>query len=155
MPDPVGGNAFHGSAFYYNRNSATGANEPRQRRQSETRRCFAAIRRWLGGPIVRNRLCSSRIMSSNCATIRFLLLTQLWHESVEPGRLRACQFFPTSVTTAPNCHAVVIDLSNNLPQPGTDLAPDPNNATYLQQVSCAIYSLNSIWANNQESATIG
>ena len=45
-----GGNAFHGSAFYYNRNSATGANDAldQGRRQSETGRCFAAIRRRAG-----------------------------------------------------------------------------------------------------------
>ena len=45
-----GSNAFHGSAFYYNRNSATGANDALDKasRLSETRRCFAAIRRRSG-----------------------------------------------------------------------------------------------------------
>ena len=47
-----GGNAFHGSAFYYNRNyRVRGQRRPRQsRRQSETGRRFAAIRRRGGRP---------------------------------------------------------------------------------------------------------
>ncbi|MGB9085372.1 MAG: hypothetical protein WCC46_12175, partial [Terriglobales bacterium] len=67
--------------------------------------------------------------------------------ATNPSNLDAfvlANFFPPSVTTAPNLPTPSsLICPNNLPQPGTDLAPDPNNATYLQQVSCAIYALNS------------
>ena len=76
-----GSNAFHGSAFYYNRNSATGANDAIDKANGFPKPlgCFAAIRRqgWAG------RFCetvygSSWIMSSNCGTIRFLSSTRHW-----------------------------------------------------------------------------
>ena len=45
-----GSNAFHGSAFYYNRNSVFGANDALDKAAgiSETGRCFAAVRRRSG-----------------------------------------------------------------------------------------------------------
>ena len=54
-----GGNAFHGSAFYYNRNSATGANDALDKaagypKQEDALQQFGA---GLGGPILRNRFC--------------------------------------------------------------------------------------------------
>jgi hypothetical protein len=53
-----GSNAFHGSAFYYNRNSATGANDALDKaagnpKPEDALQQFGA---GLGGPIVRNRL---------------------------------------------------------------------------------------------------
>ena len=53
-----GSNAFHGSAFYYNRNSATGANDALDKaagfpRPEDALQQFGA---GLGGPILRNRL---------------------------------------------------------------------------------------------------
>jgi len=55
-----GSNAFHGSAFYYNRNSATGANTLSTNcRLSPAARCFATIRSGMGG-----RLCAIACSSS-------------------------------------------------------------------------------------------
>jgi hypothetical protein len=53
-----GSNAFHGSAFYYNRNSATGANDALDKasgnpKPEDALQQFGA---GVGGPIVRNRL---------------------------------------------------------------------------------------------------
>jgi len=142
-----GGNAFHGSAFYYNRNSATGANDALDKaagnpKPEDALQQFGA---GLGGPIVRNRLWffadyEQQLRNNPIPVINSALATN-------PSNLDAfvlANFFPPSVTTAPNLPTPSsLICPNNLPQPGTDLAPDPNNATYLQQVSCAIYSLNS------------
>ena len=142
-----GGNAFHGSAFYYNRNSATGANYALDKaagnpKPEDALQQFGA---GLGGPIVRNRLWffadyEQQLRNNPIPVINSALATN-------PSNLDAfvlANFFPPSVTTAPNLPTPSsLTCPNNLPQPGTDLAPDPNNATYLQQVSCAIYSLNS------------
>ena len=142
-----GGNAFHGSAFYYNRNSATGANDALDKaagnpKPEDALQQFGA---GLGGPIVRNRLWffadyEQQLRNNPIPVINSALATN-------PSNLDAfvlANFFPPSVTTAPNLPTPSsLTCPNNLPQPGTDLAPDPNNATYLQQVSCAIYSLNS------------
>ena len=142
-----GGNAFHGSEFYYNRNSATGANDALDKaagnpKPEDALQQFGA---GLGGPIVRNRLWffadyEQQLRNNPIPVINSALATN-------PSNLDAfvlANFFPPSVTTAPNLPTPSsLTCPNNLPQPGTDLAPDPNNATYLQQVSCAIYSLNS------------
>ncbi|MGB9264912.1 MAG: carboxypeptidase regulatory-like domain-containing protein [Terriglobales bacterium] len=142
-----GGNAFHGSAFYYNRNSATGANDALDKaagnpKPEDALQQFGA---GLGGPIVRNRLWffadyEQQLRNNPIPVINSALATN-------PSNLDAfvlANFFPPSVTTAPNLPTPSsLICPNNLPQPGTDLAPDPNNATYLQQVSCAIYALNS------------
>ena len=142
-----GGNAFHGSAFNYNRNSATGANDALDKaagnpKPEDALQQFGA---GLGGPIVRNRLWffadyEQQLRNNPIPVINSALATN-------PSNLDAfvlANFFPPSVTTAPNLPTPSsLICPNNLPQPGTDLAPDPNNATYLQQVSCAIYSLNS------------
>ncbi len=142
-----GGNAFHGSAFYYNRNSAFEANDALDKAagnpkpEDDLQQFGAAV----GGPILHNRLWffadyEQQLHNNPIAVINPALQTN-------PSNLDAfvlANFFPPSVTTAPTLPTPSSSICpNNLPQPGTDLAPDPSNETYLQQVSCAINALNS------------
>ncbi len=142
-----GSNAFHGGAFYYNRNSvfeaddaldkAAGNPQPEDHLQQ-----FGAA---VGGPILRNRLWffadyEQQLHNNPISVINSALQTN-------PSNLDAfvlANFFPPSVTTAPPLPPPSsLTCPNNLPQPGNDSAPDPNSATYLQQVSCVINALNS------------
>jgi len=90
------------------------------------RRCFAAFGAGLGGPIVRNRLWffadyEQQLRNNPIPVINSALATN-------PSNLDAfvlANFFPPSVTTAPNLPTPSsLTCPNNLPQPGTDLAPD-------------------------------
>jgi len=130
-----GSNEFHGSAFYYNRNSATGANDSLSNasgfpKQQDALQQFGG---GLGGPIVRNRLWF------------FLDYEQQLENdpiSVINPALAAVQanlptYFGIPAGTklpAPNAP---------YPIPGNDSAPDPNNPVYLQQVSNTLNALNS------------
>jgi hypothetical protein len=137
-----GGNAFHGAVFYYNRNSVFGANDALDKaagnpKPEDDLQQFGA---GLGGPILRNRLWffadyEQQLHNNPISVINSALATN-------PSSLDAfvlANFFPSSVTTAP----ALPPPNGPLPVPGTDTAPDPNNATYLQQVSNAINALNS------------
>jgi hypothetical protein len=130
-----GSNVFHGSAFYYNRNSATGANDSLSNASgfSKPEDALQQFGAGVGGPIVRNRLW-------------FFLDYEQQREND-----------PISVIN-PALAAVQADLPDNFgipagtklpapnapyPVPGNDTAPDPNNPMYLQQVSNALNALNS------------
>lgn len=134
-----GGNALHGSVFYYNRNSVTGANDaldiaagnpkPDDRLQQ-----FGA---GLGGPIVRNKL---------------------WFFADYEQQLRN---FPNEVinsalATNPSNLAAFLNANFNvplgtplpapkgpLPIPNTDAAPEFTDNIYLQQVSNTMNAINS------------
>src|SRR5208282_435923 len=137
-----GSNALHGSAFYYNRNSAFGANDALDKaagnpKPEDDLQQFGA---GLGGPIVRNRLWffldyEQQLRNNPISVINSDLATT-------PANLNSfvlANFFPPSVTTAP----ALPPPNGPLPVPGTDTAPDPNNPTYLQQVSNVVNALNS------------
>jgi hypothetical protein len=137
-----GSNAFHGSAFYYNRNSAFGANDALDKaagnpKPEDDLQQFGA---GLGGPIVRNRLWffldyEQQLRNNPISVINSDLATT-------PANLNSfllANFFPPSVTTAP----ALPPPNGPLPVPGTDTAPDPNNPTYLQQVSNVVNALDS------------
>jgi hypothetical protein len=141
-----GGNAFHGSAFYYNRNSATGANDALDKaagypKPEDALQQFGA---GLGGPILRNRLWffvdyEQQLRNNPISVINAPLATN-------PSNLDAfvlANFFPSSVTTAP----VLPRPNGPLPVPNLDtqaqLPGDPYYQIYLQQISNTIYALNS------------
>ena len=137
-----GGNAFHGSAFYYNRNSVFGANDALDKaagnpKPEDDLQQFGA---GLGGPILRNRLWffvdyEQQLRNNPIPVINSALATK-------PASLDAfllANFFPPSVTTAP----ALPPPNGPLPVPGSDTAPDPTNPVYLQQVSNTINALNS------------
>ena len=141
-----GSNAFHGSAFYYNRNSATGANDALDEaagipKAEDNLQQFGA---GVGGPIVRNHLWffadyEQQLRNDPISVINSAL-------STTPSNLNAfvlANFFPPSVTTAPTLPAP----NGPLPVPNLDwqaqVPGDPYYQIYLQQVSNTIHALNS------------
>jgi hypothetical protein len=134
-----GSNAFHGSAFYYNRNSATGANDALDKaagfpKPEDALQQFGA---GVGGPIVRNRLWffadyEQQLRNNPIPVINSALATT---PANLPAFLSANFGIPAGITLpAPN---------GPLPVPGADTAPDPTNPVYLQQVSNVVNALNS------------
>jgi hypothetical protein len=134
-----GGNAFHGSVFYYNRNSATGANDALDKasgfpRPEDVLQQFGAA---VGGPIVHNRLWffvdyEQQRRNNPISVINTALATN----SSNLGQFLAANFGIPAGTTLPA-------PNGPLPIPGSDTAPDPTNPVYLQQVSNVINALNS------------
>jgi hypothetical protein len=141
-----GGNDFHGSAFYYNRNSAFGANDALDiasgnPKPEDNLQQFGA---GVGGPIVRNRLWffadyEQQLHNNPISVINSALATN-------PSNLGAfvlANFFPQSVTTAPTLPSP----NGPLPVPNLDSQPqlpgDPYYQVYLQQISNTINALNS------------
>jgi Carboxypeptidase regulatory-like domain len=134
-----GSNQFHGSAFYYDRNSATGANDALDEaagnpKPSDSLEQFGA---GLGGPIVRNRLWffvdyEQQLRNFPIPVINSALQTT---PANLPSFLTANFGIPAG-TTLP-------EANGPLPIPGSDTAPDPTNPIYLQQVANVIGALNS------------
>ncbi len=131
-----GSNTFHGSVFYYNRNSVFGANDALDEaagipKPQDNLQQFGA---GVGGPIVRSRLWffvdyEQQLRSDPFSVINPALV------STQPGFLSSNFGIPDATPLpAPN---------GPLPVPGTDTAPDANNPVYLQQVSNAINALNT------------
>ena len=134
-----GSNTFHGSAFYYNRNSATGANDAIDKANGFPKP-LDALQQFgagVGGPIVRNRLWlfvdyEQQLRNDPIQVINPLLATI-------PANLSSflsANFGLPAGTVLPPPNAP-------LPVPGNNTAPDPNNPVYLQQVSNVVNALNS------------
>lgn len=134
-----GSNAFHGSAFYYNRNSVFGANDALDEsvgnpKPPDSLQQFGA---GVGGPIVHDRLWffvdyEQQLRNFPIPVINSALATN----SSNLGSFLATNFGIPAGTTLPA-------PNGPLPIPGADTAPDPSNPVYLQQVSNVINSLNS------------
>jgi hypothetical protein len=134
-----GGNAFHGSAFYYNRNSATGANDALDKaagfpKPEDALQQFGA---GVGGPVLRNRLWffvdyEQQLRNNPIPVINSALATT----PSNLGDFLTANFGIPAGTTLPA-------PNGPLPVPGTDTAPDPTNPVYLQQVSNTVNALNS------------
>ncbi len=136
-----GSNTFHGSAFYYNRNSAFEANDAldiaagNPKPQDDLQQFGAAV----GGPILRNRLWFfadyEQQLENNPISVINPDLTN------SPAFLIA-NFFPTLTTPPP-----LPPPSGPLPIPGSDTDADvlanPTLPAYLQQVSNVVNALNS------------
>jgi hypothetical protein len=133
-----GTNTFHGSVFYYNRNSATGANDALDKaagnpRPEDALQQFGA---GVGGPIRRNGLWffvdyEQQLRNDPIPVINPALAT---NSTTLPAFLEANFGLPgNTALPAPN---------GPLPISGTDTAPDPANPVYLQQVANAINALN-------------
>jgi len=134
-----GSNVFHGSAFYYNRNSVTGANDALDKaagnpKPEDALQQFGA---GLGGPVRRDRLWffldyEQQLRNFPIPVINSALAT---NPSNLASFLTANFGLPPGTTLpAPN---------GPLPIPGADAAPDPSSPVYLQQVSNVINALNS------------
>lgn len=134
-----GGNAFHGSAFYYNRNSATGANDSLDKAAGipKTLDSLQQFGAGVGGPIRRDRLWffldyEQQRRNDPISVINPALTT---NAASLPSFLAANFGLPLNATLpAPN---------GPLPIPGTDSAPDPTNPVYLQQVANVVNALNA------------
>jgi Carboxypeptidase regulatory-like domain/TonB dependent receptor len=134
-----GSNTFHGSAFYYNRNSATGANDQLDEeagfpKPPDALQQFGA---GVGGPIVRNHLWffvdyEQQLRNNPVSVLNPAL-------SMTPQNLTN---FLTANFGIPAGTALPAP-NGPLPVPGTDTTPDPTNPTYLQQVSNVVNALNS------------
>jgi Carboxypeptidase regulatory-like domain len=131
-----GSNEFHGSTFYYNRNSVFGANDALDEsignpKPEDSLQQFGA---GVGGPIIHNRLWffmdyEQQLRNNPIPVINQALATN------QPGFLSSNFGIPDGTALpAPN---------GPLPISGTDTAPDPTNPVYLQQVSNVIGALNS------------
>jgi hypothetical protein len=128
-----GSDAFHGNAFYYHRNSSTGANSAINKefgypRSVDVLQQFGAS---LGGPIVRERAW-------------FFVDYEQQHEE-NPILVANSDYQGVDQTAFGVPASVVLPApSGPLPVPSALSAPDPTNPVYLQQVSNA---LNAIQAN--------
>ena len=131
-----GSNTFHGSAFYYNRNSATGANDALDEAAgfAKPQDSLQQFGGGVGGPVVQSRLWffvdyEQQLRSDPISVINPALV------ATQPGFLSSNFGIPDGTTLpAP---------SAPLPVPGSDTAPDASNPVYLQQVSNVIGALNS------------
>ena len=138
-----GSNAFHGGAFYYNRNSATGANDALDKaagfpKPEDALQQFGA---GVGGPILRDRLWffvdyEQQLRNNPIEVINPALAT---NSSNLANFLNANFGIPAGTALpAPN---------GPLPVPGNDteadVLTDPTNPAYLQQVSNTLNALNS------------
>jgi hypothetical protein len=134
-----GSNAFHGSAFYYNRNSATGANDAIDK-ASGLPKPLDALQQFgggVGGPILRNRLWffvdyEQQLRNNPISVINSALATT----SANLASFLNANFGIPAGTLLP-------PPNGPLPVPGSDTAPDPTNPVYLQQVSNTVNALNS------------
>jgi hypothetical protein len=139
----AGSNAFHGSVFDYNRNSATGANDALDKasgfaKPEDNLQQFGA---GVGGPIVRNRLWffvdyEQQLRNNPISVINTALATT----PANLGSFLSANFGLPAGTVLPAPNAPY-------PVPGNDSAPDPNNPVYLQQVANTINALNSNLGN--------
>jgi hypothetical protein len=134
-----GTNAFHGQAFYYNRNSVFEANDALSQasgfpKPQDNLQQFGGS---VGGPILRDRLWffvdyEQQLQNDPISVINPALQTTPENEA---GFLSANFGIPAgTVLPSPN---------GALPLPGNDTAPDPTNPVYLQQVANAMSALNS------------
>ena len=134
-----GTNTFHGSAFYYNRNSATGANDAIDKANGfpkplDALEQFGAA---VGGPIVQNRLWffvdyEQQLRNDPIQVINPLLATS-------PANLT--DFLSSNFGIPPG--TPLPPPNAPLPAPGNKATPDPTNPEYLQQVSNVVNALNS------------
>lgn len=134
-----GSNTYHGSVFYYNRNSATGANDALDEsvgnpKPLDSLQQFGAN---LGGPLQHDHLWffldyEQQLRNFPIPVINSALATN----SSNLGSFLAANFGIPAGTTLPA-------PNGPLPIPGADTAPDPTNPVYLQQVSNVINALNS------------
>jgi len=143
-----GGNAFHGSAFYYNRNSAFEANDALDKAagnpkpEDDLQQFGAAV----GGPIVRNRLWffadyEQQLHNNPIAVINPALSTNssnLASLFTEPGGFGIA---PGTILPTPNGVLPVPNMDTDADV--TNGPSDPLFPLYLQQVSNTLNALNS------------
>ena len=138
-----GSNAFHGSAFYYNRNSATGANDAIDkaagfRKPQDVLEQFGS---GVGGPILRSRLWFFVDYEQQIRNNPIPVINQaLTANSANLASFLSNNFGIPAGTALP-------PPNGPLPVPGTDTTADvlvsPTQPVYLQQVSNVVNALSS------------
>jgi hypothetical protein len=131
-----GTNAYHGSVFYYNRNSVFSANDALDKaagypKPDDALQQFGAT---FGGPIKKNHLWffvdyEQQLRNNPISVINPAMTPNSASFLSENFGIPAGTVLP-----APN---------GPLPIPGTNTTADPTNPVYLQQVANAVYALNS------------
>ena len=126
-----GNDTFHGNAFYYNRNSATGANDAVDKgaglpRPLDILQQFGAA---VGGPLLQRKAWF------------FFDYEQQRHK--QPISALNENFAVNKTAFGVPADTVLPAPNGPLPAPGADAAPDPTDPVYLQQVSNALRALNS------------
>jgi len=134
-----GSNSFHGNVFYYNRPSATQANDAISKANGypkplDNLQQFGGS---IGGPIIKKRLWffadyEQQLRNDPIQVINSALQTT-------PANLS--QFLSDNFGLPPG--TVLPPPNGPLPVPNTNTAPDPTDPVYLQQVSNVINALNS------------
>ena len=138
--DPVRKQRVSWQRFYYNRNSATGANDPISK-ASGIPKSNDALQQFgggVGGPIRRNRLWFFVDYEQQLENDPIQVINPAVAEESSnlPGNFGIPSGTPLPPPNAP------------YPVPGTDNAPDPTNPVYLQQVSNALNALNTNLGNH-------
>ncbi len=127
-----GGNSFHGDAFYYNRNSGTGANDAVDKANGRPKpldvlQQFGAD---LGGPLMRQKL----FFYFDYEQQREKNPISVINEAQQGLDVTSFGLPPGTALPAPNAA---------FPIPSAVSAPDPTNPAYLQQVSNALHAIQS------------
>jgi Carboxypeptidase regulatory-like domain/TonB dependent receptor len=134
-----GSNAFHGSAFYYNRNSATGANDALDEsignpKPPDSLQQFGA---GVGGPILHDRLWFFVDYEQQLRNFPIPVINQAL--ATNPSNLAS---FLTANFGVP-AGTMLPPPNGPLPIPNYDTAPEFSDSVYLQQVSNVLGALNS------------
>ena len=134
-----GSNVFHGSAFYYNRPDATGANNALDIANGIPKP-YDSLQQFgggIGGPIVKNHLWFFADYEQQLRNDPIQVInTALQTTPANLSQFLAANFgLPLGTVLPPP--------NGPLPVPGTNTAPAPTNPVYLQQVSNTINALNS------------
>ncbi len=127
-----GSDQFHGNAFYYNRNSGTGANDAVDK-ASGIPRPVNVLQQFggsVGGPIRRQRA--------------WFFADYEQQQQKNPISVINEDFASLDQTSFGIPHDVTLPVPNgSLPVPGFAGTPDPTNPEYLQQVANALGAINS------------
>jgi hypothetical protein len=133
-----GGDVFHGSAFYYNRNSATGANDALDKAQGLAKP-LDALQQFgagVGGPIRRDHLWFFFDYEQQLRNNPIPVINPALQPSAAnlPNLLNLLGLPPGTALPAAN---------GPLPIPDVDTVPDANNPVYLQQAANVLNALSS------------
>jgi Carboxypeptidase regulatory-like domain/TonB dependent receptor len=134
-----GTNSLHGEAFYYNRNSALQANDALSKasgfpKPSDDLQQFGGT---LGGPILHDRLWFFVDYEQQLENDPISVI----NEALQMTPANETSFLSTNFGVPAG--TVLPPPNGPLPLPGNDTTPDPSNPVYLQQVSNAVYALDS------------
>jgi hypothetical protein len=127
-----GSDAFHGNAFYFNRNSGTGANDAIDKANGISRpvNILQQFGGAVGGPIVHQRTWFFFDYEQQRQKNPISVINPDF-QNIDETSFNVPAGTPLPAPTGP------------LPVPGSDTQPGPSNPVYLQQVSNALHAIQS------------